>query len=120
MQHPQYRFSPLERVEELAKSYIEVDRNWKMQARNGMSGEMCIDFWIMQLFMNNNHEYIDEQNDLPTPESLDLTAKECARHYNRDPDKLKDIYLRILNMEFYDPEKRERIERELAELEGEV
>jgi hypothetical protein len=105
----------------LAHDYIKLDGLWQMQARNGMPTLVCEDFWIMKAFMNHNDSRVADNEELlePTPSQLDEIAKLCSEHYGRPVGRLKDSYQKVHNMDFYDPQLKERILRELAELKEE-
>jgi hypothetical protein len=119
MNQPEYFFTPREVMINLAHDYMGIDERWKMQLKNGMSEEMCEDFWLMQQFMNENDSFIGDGKVIPKfPECLEEVAQLCLKHYSLPADRLKNSYQRIFNMEFYNPEARKRILEELAELEN--
>ena len=114
----EYVFSPLSKIEALARAYCASDARIKMRMRNGMTFTMYLNHSIVNEFMNVNALSVqtDKADRLIRGSVLEV-AKLCAAEYKRTPEELADAFIRVCETEFLDPAVRERIEANLRELE---
>jgi len=119
-----YVFPDIKDLESLAGSYIIFDSQAKMMARNGMPRELYVNFWIVNQFINENSKAINTTPYDPmgcySDLCIGLATKVCAEHYNRKQEELIDAWDSITCMDFYDPDLKENLSRQLKEagLEG--
>ncbi|MBW2991035.1 hypothetical protein KY348_05015 [Candidatus Woesearchaeota archaeon] len=113
MAEKKYVFSPMKSIEELADGYLKTDARYQMMKRNGMTREMFVNFHIINNFINKNDPPLEtDQRHMFTGQAFEQVIKACAQHYHKPPEKLKEAWDKCTGTDFYDREKRERIEKE--------
>jgi hypothetical protein len=120
MAEPQYVFPTVERLDRIVDNYIKLDSNVQMKMRNGMTRDLYFKSTLMQYFMNDNDidDAKQDESYAVIPESIDDVAAVCAEHYHIPKKELVESYVRCTGFEFYDKERREKIEKQIRELKG--
>lgn len=111
-----YVFHGWHDIEKLADSYIVRDSKTQMQMKNGMTRKIFINALLLNQFMNENDFNIGSPLINLDKDRLMEIAGICGQYYRIPPEHLADAWIKVMGMEYYDPERQREILRRLKEL----